>query len=124
MAKMIVLNRLHCKDMIPPRRQVEIKPPVGKVISAPIVYRLTQPVGKPPGAPGEVIPRQGEVTLTWMVGVVHHHQAAEIVFAIPGEGNKGRMAAIACPARVGIEELPLPFTEYRILQAGEKPVIE
>jgi len=35
----IILDRLHLKDMVSPRRHVEIEPMDGEVISVPVVHR-------------------------------------------------------------------------------------
>lgn len=115
---------MYLEDMVSPRRHFEVEPLGGEVISISIVHGHTQLILKPPGPTGEVIPRQDYITLTWVTGVVHRHQAVEVSWSTPREDNKRLIAAISFPGATGIEELPISVTDCRIFQTIDDRIVE
>jgi len=95
-------RRLHVEDMGPPWRHVEIEPACGQLRAVAVIDRPCQPVVKPPGATlltGKVAPRQHDVTLTLMSGIVHRHEAAEV--SRSGHENVTYASLLPFPSQAG-----------------------
>ncbi len=79
------LDTLYNERMNSPGRHIQVHSPAGEVISIPFVFGVPQQVVQLPVPPGQVIPRQPDVTLALSARVIDGHQAAQSPGSAPRE---------------------------------------
>src|SRR3954447_3468510 len=97
--------RCEIEEVRAPRIERHVKP-VAELITAPLVHRVSQRIGKPPRPPAEVVPRQRDVAFRARLSEVDHDELPRLAVTPPPD-DEVLPTVVPVPA-ASLAELPGP----------------